>query len=110
MTEKEKGTMWGGLLILILVIATRGFSTGWNLIKQVFEVLKVFLGFLWTIIIRFPDELGITDWLWTRGIFAVISIIAVAVFGYTFTRKEKKLYLEIISAVIGLISTVLMFI
>ena len=107
MTKKEKGAIMGYLFILLCVIATQGFSAGWNLIKQVLKGIEMAFQFILTMAIRFPDELGITDWLWTRGIFAVIAIGAWLLAGRIFSRKEEKKLLGIISTIVGLISIML---
>ena len=71
----------------------------------VIEVVKAMLA----LAIQFSGELGITDWLWTRGIYGAIAVAAVLVTGYTFTRKEKNKLLGIICSVVSLISTICAF-
>ena len=85
-----------------------GFAAGWNFIekaaKGVVETIRGFVG----LGLQFPDELGITEWLWTNGIYAAIIAAAVTT-GYVFTRKEKKKLLGIISAIVGAVFLILTF-
>lgn len=91
------------------MVCSDGLSAGWNLIKQSGNaVAEIFKGMA-ALTIQFPDELGITDWLWTRGIYAVVTIVAALLSGYAFTRKEKKKLLGIIGSVVSLVSAILTF-
>lgn len=99
----------GLLLILACVVYSKGLSAGLDVIEKigtaVIEVFKVIAA----LAIQFPGELGITDWLWTRGIYGIVAVAAVLLTGYAFTRKEKNKLLGIIGSVVSLISTILTF-
>lgn len=101
--------MIGLLLVFACVVAFGGIAAGWDTIKQfvvsAFEMVKGLL--VWAI--KFPDELGITDWLWTWGIYACVAVVAAVLAGYAFTREEKKKLLGGISTVVGVISLLLTF-
>lgn len=107
MTSKDKGTIVGWLFVFGCVVYSSGLSAGWNFIKQIGVAVESAIQYLVTIAMQFRDELGITDWLWTRGIFAVIATSAWLLAGHVFSRKEEKKLLGIISTIVGLISIML---
>lgn len=100
----------GIILILLCALLTGGFAAVWNLLKTVADAFVEVGELLLTMAIEFPDELGVTDYLWTKGVFVGISILAYAAAGYVFTRKEKKRLLGIIGTAVGLVSTVFAFV
>lgn len=77
-----------------------------NIAITIWEMAKVGVGLL----LQFPDELGLSDWLTVRALYIAIALWAVLVAGYVFSRKEKKVVLGVISSVVGAISAVLAFI
>ena len=91
------------------MVYSGGLSAGWNFIKQLVCVVFETCKFMFALAIKFPDEFGITDWLWTRGTYLVVAIAAALLSGYTFTRKEKRKILGIISSIVSLISATLAF-
>ena len=91
------------------MVYSGGPSSGWTFIKQIGNAVAEFVKAMVALAIQFPDELGITDWLWTKGIYGAIAVAAVLLTGYAFTRKEKKKLLGIIGSVVSLISTILTF-
>lgn len=101
--------MIGLLLVFACVVVSGGLAAGWEAIKRfavsAFEMVKGL--FAWAI--SFPDELGVTDWLWMKGVYACVTIVAAVVAGVSFTRKEKKKLLGIISSAVGLVSVLLAF-
>ena len=102
--------MVGLLLIIVCVVISRGLTAGWDFVvktaRGVIESIKGLFGFA----IQFPDDLGITEWLWTNGIYIIIALTAAAFTGYFFTRKEKKKILGIISAVVSVVSLLFTFV
>ena len=110
MTGKEKGFLGGLIFVLLCVWTSQGFSGVWEMLDKLGAGLQSTFKFLIDIAREFPSELGITDWLWTRGIFAVIAIAAGVLSGYTFTHREEKKLIGIIGAIVSLISTALMFV
>ena len=105
MAEK-KGSLIGLLIILGCIVYSSGLSAGWNFVKKIVFALGEVGKFFATMAIRFHDILGITDWLWTNGVYIII-IVAGAVAGYSFTRKEKKKLLGVISSVVAVVSLLL---
>lgn len=79
------------------------------MVKDCASAIIGYLKAMLAIVVQFRDELGISDWLWTKGIYATIAIVAALLSGYVFTRKEKKKLLGIIGAVVSLVSTILTF-
>lgn len=104
-----KTTLWGFLFILACVVCSGGCRAGVDFIKTIVSAVDEFGKFLFSLALQFPDELGITDWLWTRGIYTVIAIAATLLTGYAFTRKEQKKLVGIIGSVVGLVSMILTF-
>ena len=99
----------GLLIIFACVVYSGGFSAGLDFVKKLLSALDEVGKFLFSFAMQFPDELGITDWLWTRGIYASIAVFAAIVAGYAFTAKEKKKLLGIIGSIVSFISTLLTF-
>lgn len=77
-----------------------------NIAVTVWKMAKAGLGLL----LQFPDELGLSDWLTVRALYITVAFWGVCVAGYVFSKKEKKVVLGIISSVVGVISTVLAFV
>lgn len=86
-----------------------GWSAGLNFIKTLLYTSCEYGKFLLSLALQFPDELGITDWLWTRGIYAVIAVAVAVLVGYVFTRQERKKLLGIIGSAVSLVSAILAF-
>ena len=106
----KKGMSVVGVIgILVCVLFTNGWAAFWNFFKQILLATFAILKWLMMIALRFPDSLGITDWLWTRGIFGTIAIIFGGYSAFIFTRKEKKKLLGIISTIVSVISALLTF-
>ena len=91
------------------MVCASGLSAGLEFIKQIGKGVVEFAKTLASLAIQFPDDLGITDWLWTRGIYTAIAIIAALLCGYAFSRKEKKKLLGVISSIVGIVSAILAF-
>ena len=91
------------------MVYSDGWHAVWNIIKQCGSAIDSAMRVLAQIAFQFRDEIGITDWVWTRGIYAVIAIAAALLSGYAFTRKEQKKLLGIIGSVVSLVSTILTF-
>ena len=87
-----------------------GFAAAWQMIQNIaitiWEMAKVGVGLL----LQFPDELGLSDWLTVRALYIAIALWAVLVAGYVFSKKEKKVVLGVISSVVGVVSAVLAFV
>lgn len=109
MTKRDKGTFVGIIAIFLLIAYSKGIAGLWNMIKHLAEGMRDFGMVLLALVTHFPDELGITDWLWTRGIYVAICLVAAIGIGYAFSAKEKKKLLATISVIIGLISGVCAF-
>ena len=109
MTQKDKRTIFALVLLLGCYTYTQGLSAGAKLIKQVLNAVTMLCETIVALAIQFPDEFGITDWLWTRGIYLAITVGAAGLAGYAFASREKSRLLGIISSVVGLVSTLLMF-
>lgn len=109
MTKRDKVTLVGLLILFGCVLYSGGLSAGWNMIKTCAGAVAEFMKTMLSLAIQLPGELGITDWLWTKGIYGAIAVAAALLAGYAFTRKEKRKLLGIISSVVILISTLLTF-
>ena len=109
MTQKDKRTIFALVLLLGCYTYTQGISAGWKLLKQISNFVAALFEMMFTLVIQFPDEFGLTDWLWTRGIYLAITVGAAGLAGYSFTSREKKKLLGVISSVVGLVSLVLSF-
>lgn len=77
-----------------------------NIAITIWEMAKVGVGLL----LQFPDELGLSDWLTVRALYIAVALWAVLVAGHVFSRKEKKVVLGVISSAVGMISAVLAFV
>ena len=108
MTRKDLGKLVGVILIFVCVLYTEGVSAAWNMIMKLADAFAVVGEFLLSFTIQFRDELGITDWLWTRGVYMAISVVLIAI-GCFLTTRQKQRLIGVISAVVGLISAALTF-
>ena len=110
MTKKGKGTIVGIVIFFSFVAYSKGLDGLWDTLKLLANGFKNFGEVLFALITHFPDELGITDWLWTKGIYAAITLVAAMGLKYSFSAKEKKTLWITISTIVGLISGVLTFV
>ena len=110
MTKRDKGTLMGIIAFSLLIVYSEGVAGLWNMIKSLAEGMRDLSMILLALVTHFPDELGITEWIWTRGIYVAICLLSAIGMGYAFSAKEKKKLLATISAIVGLISGVCAFV
>ena len=96
------------ILIFVCTLLEKGFGAAFEFMGRLITFLIEFIKCICHLVMKFPDLFGITDWLWARGIFIFVAIVSGA-FGYAFTRSEKKKVLGVISSIVSLISTVILF-
>ena len=109
MSKQDKKTIFTLVLILGYVVHTNGFAAGVNFVKQVIGSIALYCNVMVAVLFQFPDELGLTDWLWTNGIYLAITVGAAGLAGYAFTSREKKKLLGIISSLVSLVSLMFTF-
>lgn len=96
------------VIVLVLVLSVGGFAAFGARIKSfavaIWEVVK----WLVTLAIRFPEDLGITDFIKTWVLFLAVAIICFAL-GIVLTKQWKKIILGICSFIVSAISLILTF-
>ena len=97
------------LIILGCVVCSKGFGAAWDMISDFVLGTLDLIRVLVATAVHFPDELGITDWLLEKGILFGITTFLFIAFGYVLSPKEQKKLGGTISAVLGIISSFLMF-
>ena len=107
MTKKDKSKILALGLLLGCYTYKQGLLAGWKLLKQILNSVVALFEMMFALVIQFPDEFGVTDWLWTRGIYLAITVGAAGLAGYAFTTREKNKLLGIIGALVSLVSLML---
>lgn len=106
--RKGKISLAGIIIVLLLVLFVGGFAAFGATIKSfaigIWEVVK----WLVALAIRFPEDLGITDFFKTWILFLAIAVICSAL-GIVLTKRGKKKILGICSFVVSAISLILTF-
>lgn len=103
------GAIYVVILIFVCTLLTQGFNSALSFIGRLITLFIEFVKCIGHLVIKFPDLFGVTDWLWTRGIYLVIAIAAAFLSGYAFTRKQKRKILGIVSSIVSLISAIRTF-
>ncbi len=106
--RKVRVSLPGIVIVLVLVLLVGGLAAFGATIKSfavaIWEVIK----WLVTLAIRFPEDLGITDFIKTWSLFLVIAV-ACSALGIVLTKRGKKKILGICSFVVSAISLILTF-
>ena len=109
MAQNDKGTLFAFGLLLVYCTHTQGLSAGLKLLKQISNAISALFKMMFSLVVQFPDELGLTDWLLTRVIYLAITVCAAGLAGYAFTSREKKKLLGIIGSLVSVVSLMLTF-
>ena len=109
MTQRDKGKIFAFGFLLVCYTCTQGLSAGLKFLKQILNAISNLFKMMFSLVVQFPDEFGLTDWLWTRGIYLLITVCAAGLAGYAFTSKEKKKLLGIIGSLVSLVSLMITF-
>ena len=109
MTQGDKGTILAFGLLLGYCAYTQGLSAGLKLLKQISNAISALFKMMFSLVVQFPDEFGLTDWLLTRVIYLAITVCAAGLAGYAFTSREKKKLLGIIGSLVSVVSLMLTF-
>ena len=109
MAQKDKGTIFAFGLLLVYCTYTQGLSAGLKLLKQISNAISALFKMMFSLVVQFPDEFGLTDWLCTRVIYLAITVCAAGLAGYAFTSREKKKLLGIIGSLVSVVSLMLTF-
>ena len=109
MTQGDKGTILAFGLLLGYCAYTQGLSAGLKFLKQISNAISALFKMMFSLVVQFPDEFGLTDWFWTRVIYLVIIVCAAVLARHAFTSREKKNLLGIIGSLVSLVSLMLTF-
>ena len=109
MTQNDKGTIFAFGLLWGYYTYTQGLSAGLKFLKQISNAISALFKMMFSLVVQFPDEFGLTDWLWTRVIYLVIIVCAAVLARHAFTSREKKNLLGIIGSLVSGVSLMLTF-
>ena len=101
-------TLAGVLIVLFIILVTRGFGTFAEMIATVLSSMWQIIKMLVSVAIQFPNELGITDWISARLFFLTLTVL-LGTIGITLTKKKEKKLLGIIVDAVAVVSIFLTF-
>ena len=99
-------TLTGVVLILIIILVTKGFGAFAGVMTTILDGVWQFIKTLASIAVRFPSELGITDWISARVFFLILTVLLGTV-GIFLTAKQERKLLGIITDTIAVVSLLL---
>ena len=101
-------TLAGVLIVLFIILVTRGFGTFAETTATVLSGMWQIIKMLVSVAIQFPNELGITDWISARLFFLALTVL-LGTIGITLTKKQEKKLLGIIVDAVAVVSLFLTF-
>ncbi len=102
----RRGSGIGIIILLVIVLFTSGFSAFGDTISGIGAGIGEIIKGIISIAIRFPAELGITDYINTKVFYLIITGIFAAL-GIFLTAKVKSKILSICSYIVSGISLLL---
>ena len=102
----RKYSITGILILLVIVLFSGGLTTFGSVVGNITSGIWEMLKWLVSLAIKFPDELGITDFIRTWAFFLIITVLFSALSIYLSKRQSRKL-LQICSFIVSAISLIL---
>ncbi len=106
--HKGRASLFGIVIVLLLVLLVGGFAAFDATIKSVTVAIWEVVKGVVALAVRFPNELGITDYIKTWVLFLVIAFTCSAL-GIVLTKRFNKKIFGICSFVVSAISLILTF-